>query len=97
MCVDDVVRLGGRALERVQIFILAEGLKIYFFFGITVASHKYAPPFATLALVQAAGGAYTWDVTFSLAITPSLDRAVLWMLTSFLHCHSTTETLNLTV
>ena len=32
------------------------------------------PPFATLVLVQTAGGAYTWDVTFSLAITPSLDR-----------------------
>ena len=29
MCVDDVVRLG--ALERVQIFILAEGLTIEFF------------------------------------------------------------------
>ena len=27
MCVDDVVRLGGGTLERVQIFILAEGLK----------------------------------------------------------------------
>ena len=38
-------------------------------------SHKYAPPFATLALVQSAGGgAYTLDATFSLAITPSLDR-----------------------
>ena len=31
MCVDDVVRLGGGALERVQISILAEGLKIEFF------------------------------------------------------------------
>ena len=30
MCVDDVVRLGGGALERVQIFILAEGIKIEF-------------------------------------------------------------------
>ena len=38
----------------------------------TIVSRKYAPPFATLALVQSAGGAYTWDVTFSLAITPSL-------------------------
>ena len=37
-------------------------------------SFKYAPPFATLALVQSAGGAHTWDATFSLAITPSLDR-----------------------
>ena len=35
-------------------------------------SHKYAPPFATLALVQNVGGAYTRDATFSLAITPSL-------------------------
>ena len=32
------------------------------------------PPFATLALVQNAGGAYTRDVTFSFTITPSLDR-----------------------
>ena len=32
----------------------------------------HPPPFATLALVQSAGGAYTWDATFSLAITPSL-------------------------
>ena len=38
----------------------------------TVVSHKYAPPFATLALVQNAGGAYTRDATISLAITPSL-------------------------
>ena len=29
-------------------------------------------PFAILGLVQNAGGAYTWDVTISLAITPSL-------------------------
>ena len=34
----------------------------------TVLSRKYAPPFA---LVQNAGGAYTQDATFSLAITPS--------------------------
>ena len=41
----------------------------------TVVSRKYAPPFATLALVQSAGGAYTRDATFSLAITPPpLDR-----------------------
>ena len=40
----------------------------------TVVSRKYALPFATLALVQIAGGAYTRDATFSLAITPSLDR-----------------------
>ena len=39
----------------------------------TVVSHKYAsPPFATLASVQNAGEAYTWDATISLAITPSL-------------------------
>ena len=30
------------------------------------------PPFATLALVQNAGGAYTRDATIFLAITPSL-------------------------
>ena len=30
------------------------------------------PPFATLALVQNAEGAYTQDVTISHAITPSL-------------------------
>ena len=36
----------------------------------TIVSHKYVPPFATLALVQSAGG----DVTFSLAITPSLNQ-----------------------
>ena len=35
-------------------------------------SRKYAPPFAILALVQNAGGAYTRDATISLAITPSL-------------------------
>ena len=38
----------------------------------TVVSHKYAPPFATLASVQNAGGAYTRDATISLAITPPL-------------------------
>ena len=36
----------------------------------TVVSHK---PFATLASVQNAGGAYTRDATISLAITPSLS------------------------
>ena len=35
------------------------------------------PPFATLALVQSAGGAYTRDATFSLAIMPPLDREML--------------------
>ena len=35
-------------------------------------SRKYAPPFATLALVENTGGAYTRDVTISLAIRPSL-------------------------
>ena len=35
-------------------------------------SRKYAPPFAILALVQNAGGAYTRDATISLAITPFL-------------------------
>ena len=38
----------------------------------TVVSRKYAPPFATLVLVQNVGGAYTRDATISLAITPSL-------------------------
>ena len=38
-------------------------------------SRNYAPPFATLALVKPqGGGAYTRDATFSLAITPPLDR-----------------------
>ena len=37
----------------------------------TVVSRKYAPPFVILALVQNAGGPYTRDATFSLAITPS--------------------------
>ena len=43
---------------------------------ITVVSHKYAPPFATLASVQNAGGggggAFARDATISLAIRPSL-------------------------
>ena len=39
----------------------------------TVVSRKYAPPFATLALVQNAGGAYARDVTFFLMITLSLS------------------------
>ena len=38
----------------------------------TIVSHKYAPPFAILALVQNVGGAYTRDAIISLAITPSL-------------------------
>ena len=33
----------------------------------TVVPSKYVPPFATLALVQNTGWAYTRDVTFSLA------------------------------
>ena len=53
-------------------------MKKKFVYIFTVVSHKYTPPpsiFATLALVQSAGGAYTCDVTFSLAITlPPLDR-----------------------
>ena len=41
---------------------------------VTVVSRKYAPPFATLASVQnAGGGAYTRNATISLAITPSLS------------------------
>ena len=43
------------------------------FLSCTVVSRKYAPPFATLALVQNAGGAYTRDATIPLAITPSLS------------------------
>ena len=68
---------------------------------LTVVSRKYAPPpFATLVLVQSTRGAYTWDVTFSLAITPPpslIEKClvVLWMLASFLRCHSTMETLDL--
>ena len=38
----------------------------------TIVSRKYTPPFAILALVQNAEGAYTRDATFSPAITPSL-------------------------
>ena len=38
----------------------------------TVVSRKYVPTFATLALVQNAGGAYTRNATISLTITPSL-------------------------
>ena len=38
----------------------------------TIVSCKYTPPFATLALVQSAGRAYTWDATFSLMIMPFL-------------------------
>ena len=37
----------------------------------TVVSRKYASPFATLALAQNVGGAYTRDATISLAITLS--------------------------
>ena len=39
-------------------------------------SRKYAPPFATLASVQNAGGAYTQDATISLVIMPSLPVPV---------------------
>ena len=35
---------------------------------------KIRPSFATLALIQNAGGAYTRDATFSVAITLSLDQ-----------------------
>ena len=34
--------------------------------------HPNPPPFAILALLQNAGGAYTRDVRISLVITPSL-------------------------
>ena len=45
----------------------------------TVVSRKYAPPlFATLALVQSAGGAYTRDARFSSArLRPPPDREML--------------------
>ena len=46
----------------------------------SVSQIRPAPPFATLALVKSAGGAYTWNVD-----------------TGFFRCHSTKETLNLTV
>ena len=37
--------------------------------ALTIVSRKYTSLFAILALVQNAG-AYTWDVTIFLAITP---------------------------
>ena len=41
-------------------------------------SRKYAPPFATLALVQSAGvGAYTWVRHFLSRLRPPLDREML--------------------
>ena len=61
------------------------------------------PPLCNLSLTPYRGGggwAYTWDATFlSWLHPPSIEKcvAVLWMLASFLCCHSTTETLNLTV
>jgi len=38
----------------------------------TVVSRIYAPPFATLVLVESVGGAYMRDLTFYLANTPPL-------------------------
>ena len=38
----------------------------------TVVSRIYAPPFATLAIVENVGGAYMRDLTFYLANTPPL-------------------------
>jgi len=40
----------------------------------TVVSRIYAPRFATLALVESVGGAYTWDLTIIiyLVYTPPL-------------------------
>ena len=58
------------------------------------------PPFATLALVQSAGGAYTRDAAFSLMIMPPLNREMLSGSVDadfVLALPSTTETLNLTV
>ena len=66
----------------------------------TVVSCKYGPSFATLASVQSAGGTYMRDGTFSFVIMPSLDQEMLSSSVDagfFLHCHSTMETLNLTV
>ena len=40
--------------------------------GLRLLRGTCTPPFSTLALVQNAGGTYTWDATISLAITPSL-------------------------
>ena len=54
------------------------------------------PPFATIALVQSAGGPYTRDATFFLAITPPpLDREMSSGSVDadfVLALHSTTET-----
>ena len=41
-----------------------------------VVSRQYAPPFATLASVQNAGGAYARDAMIFLVITPSLPVPV---------------------
>ena len=48
MCVDDVVRLGGGALERVENFILAEGLKIEFFWHYQVEKAAWYKLFVIL-------------------------------------------------
>ena len=69
---------------------------------LTVVSYKYAPPFATLALVQSVGegGVYAGCDTFSCDYALPRSRNVLVllrMLVSFLRCYSTTGTLNLTV
>ena len=49
MCVDDVVRLGvDGALERVQIFILANGLKIEFFWHYKVEKAVWCKLFVNL-------------------------------------------------
>ena len=66
----------------------------------TVVSRKYAPPFAILTFVQSTGGLYAGCDIFSCDYALPQSRtvgAVPWMLASFLHCHSTMETLNLTV
>ena len=58
-----------------QVLIRASTFITSFF--ITVVSRKYAPPFATLASVQNAGGAYTRDAPISLAITPPPPPPIL--------------------
>ena len=68
---------------------------------LTVVSRKYAPPFVILALVQSVGGGlYAGCNIFSCDYALPRSRNVLVllrMLVSFSHCHSTMETLNLTV
>ena len=71
----------------------------------TVVSRKYAPPFCNLSLSTnrrggGEGGLIRGMRHFLPRLRPpSIEKClvVLWMLSSFLRCHFTTETLNLTV